>query len=146
MNPEPIILGPPAKPEGMQERLWLSTNRASRVRDPNVFEPRPKGKTLEGQTLGKMGNLGFCNRIPNGIEMLSPLRKRRFQMLALIECIHHQKMGGEPPISQTWLVIGKGSGRIPLPIMPPRSGRLNTNLVSQMHWNSRKDEIKSRAI
>ena len=77
MNPVPIILGALAKPEDMQERFWLTTKRASRVWDPNVLEPRPKGKTSEDYTPGKMGNLGLYNRIPNGIKILSPLRKRR---------------------------------------------------------------------
>ena len=48
MNPLPVIMSMPAKLEDMQERLWLSTNRASRVWDPNVLELRAKGKTLEG--------------------------------------------------------------------------------------------------
>ena len=31
MNPVPIILGAPTKPEGIHERLWLTRKRASRV-------------------------------------------------------------------------------------------------------------------
>ena len=40
MNPVPIVLGMPTKPENMQERHWLSTIGASGIRNPNVFEPR----------------------------------------------------------------------------------------------------------
>ena len=59
MNLVPIILSMLTKPEYMQKGLWLSTEGAPRIGNPNVFELRPQGKTLEGKVPRKMGNLGF---------------------------------------------------------------------------------------
>ena len=95
-----------------------------------MLEPRPKGKTLKSQAPRKMGNLGLCNGTPNSVKALSPLRKGRLQMSSLIERIHHRQMGKKSSITQTWLVIGEWSGRIPLPIMPTRSNRLNTHFMN----------------
>ena len=75
MNPVPIILSMLTKLEYMQKGLWLSIEGASGIGSPNVLESRPQGKTLEGKSPRKMGNLGFYNRAPNGVKMFSPLRK-----------------------------------------------------------------------
>ena len=130
MNPVPIILGTPTKPEDMQERLWLSTKGVSGIKNPNVFEPRPLGKTLEGHAPSKMSNHGFSYSIPNGIKVFSPLRKRRLQMLPLIKHVHYRKVGRKSSIPHIGLIIGKWSDRIPLPIMPPRTNSLNPHLMN----------------
>ena len=119
MNPVPIILGTPTKLEDMQESLWLPTKRASKIGSPNMLKPRPKGKTLEGQTPSKMGNLGFGDNTPYSVKAFSPLRKGRLQMPPLIEHIHHRQVGRKSCIAQTWLIIEKWSGKILLLIMPP---------------------------
>ena len=75
MDLVPIILSTLAKPENMQEGLKLTTKGASRISNPNIFEPRPQGKTLEGKAPSKVGNLRFCNGTLNGVKMFSPLGK-----------------------------------------------------------------------
>ena len=129
MNPVLVILSMFTKPENMQKRLRLTIEGASGIRNPNVLEPRPQGKTLEGKSPRKMGNLRFCNSAPDGVKIFSPLRKRRLQMSPLVKRVHHWKMGRKPSISLSGLVIGKRSVKIPLPIMPPRMTRLNPHLV-----------------
>ena len=48
MNLVPIILGMLTKLENMQERRWLSTKEVFGIKNPNLFELRPQGMTLEG--------------------------------------------------------------------------------------------------
>ena len=146
MNPVPVILSTLKKPEYMHKGLWLSTKRASGIWNPNILEPRPQGKTLEGKAQSKKGNLGFSYSTPNGVNMFSPLRKRRLQMPSLVKCVHHRKMGRKPSISIIGLVVGKRSVRIPLPIMPPRMTNLNPHFVHQMHKDGRKKKVKSLPI
>ena len=130
MNLVPIILSMSTEPKNMQERLWLDTKWTPRIQNPIMLKLRPKGKTLKSEAPRKMSNLGFYNGTPNSVKVLSPLRKGRLQIPSLIESIHHRQMGRNPSISQTWLVAGERSGRIPLPVNPPRSNRLYTHLIN----------------
>ena len=55
-------------------------------------------------------------------------------------------MGWKPLVSLIWLVVGKGSVRIPFPILPPRTTRLYPHLMHQMHRDGRKQKVKSLPI
>ena len=75
MNPVPVILSTFTKLEYVQKALRMTTEGASRIRNPNVLEPRPKGKTLESKAPRKVGDLGLNYSTPNGVKMFSPLRE-----------------------------------------------------------------------
>ena len=75
MNPVLVILGTFTIPKQVQKRLRLATERAPGIRDPNILEPRPQGKTLENKAPRKMGNLGFSNSTADGVKALAPLRE-----------------------------------------------------------------------
>ena len=77
MNPVPVILSMFTKLENMQKRLRLTTEEAFGIRNPNVLESRPQGKTLEGKTPRKVGDLGLSNSAPDGVKTFSPLREQR---------------------------------------------------------------------
>ena len=73
MNPMPVILSTLTKSEYMQKGFSLSIEGASGIGNPNVLEPRPQGKTLEGKAPRKMENLGFYNSALDGVKIFSPL-------------------------------------------------------------------------
>ena len=75
MNPMPVILSMFTKLEYIQKGLRLTIEGASRIRNPNVLELRPQGKTLEGKAPRKVGDLGLNNSTPDGVKMFSPLRE-----------------------------------------------------------------------
>ena len=77
MNTVLVILSMLTKPEYMQKGLRLTIEGASGIKNPNVLEPRPQGKTLESKAPHKVGDLGFSNSTPDGVKALSPLRERR---------------------------------------------------------------------
>ena len=77
MNLVRVILNTFTKSENMKKRFKLTTEGASGIRNPNVLEPRPQGKTLEGKAPNKVGDLGLSNSAPDGFKMFSPLRERR---------------------------------------------------------------------
>ena len=76
MNPVPVVLSTFTKPEHVEKRLRLATERAPGIRNPNVLESRPQGKTLESKAPSKMGDLGFSNSTLDGVKALAPLRER----------------------------------------------------------------------
>jgi hypothetical protein len=132
MNPAPIILSTSAEPEDMQEAFWLITKGTSGVRNPQVTKARPQRESLEKQAPNKMSNFGLGDGFPNHREAKAPLVVRRLQVPSLVERINHRKMGREPAVSQPWLKTGDWSGRIPLPVLPPRANRVNTQFVKHM--------------
>ena len=88
MNPVPVILSTFTKPKYIEKGLRLTTKGASGIRNPNVLELRPQGKTLEGKAPRKMGNLGLSNSAPNGVKTFSPLREQRLHMPPLVKHVY----------------------------------------------------------
>ena len=146
MNLVLVILSTFTKLENVQKGLRLATERAFGIRNPNVLEPRPQGKTLEGKAPSKVGDLGLSNSAPDGIKTISPLRERRLQMPPFVKRVHHRKMGQNPLVSLIGLVVGKRSVRIPLLIMPLRTTKPNPHFLHQMHRDGRKKKVKSLSI
>lgn len=121
-NPRPIILSSSTKPKNMQKAFSLATKRASRIRNSQMSKLMTQRQALEEETLGEVRNLWLSDSMPDSGKSKTSSLMRRIQMPTLIKGINHWKMGNQPPIPQPGLVTSHWSGRVPLPIFPPRAG------------------------